>query len=444
MKIEYGLYQQQTQKLMMTPELRQAIMILQYPAIELMEYIQEQMVENPVLDIDEKEWERYRYLYQNSRQIHSPSNHNDEERSVWDTIASPEENLEEYLLQQARLLKLDQKDFQIIKFLIGNLDEMGYFTLPLEEVTQWLHVTSNEVEEKRKLLQSFDPFGIGSKNLKEFLLLQLRQMDPVDQMAIEVVEQYLQELSEKKFAKIAQRVKITAGEVEQIADLLKTLKPRPAAGYEKIDTRYILPDIFVEEVEGEYIVIVNDTLVPRLRMNSYYTQVVEQRRNQDENAVKFVMEKMNQATWLMKSIERRRETLYKVTREIVNFQKDFFTTSQLKPLTLKDVSEKTGIHESTVSRAIANKYMQTPKGTFEMKSFFTHGFVSKTGKVTSVNEIKKHLLEIVEREDKKKPFSDQKLVEILTQMGIEISRRTITKYREELGIYSSSKRKRYN
>ncbi|WP_353963335.1 hypothetical protein [Tepidibacillus marianensis] len=178
-------------------------------------------------------------------------------------------------------------------------------------------------------------------------------------------------------------------------------------------------------------------------MNSYYTQVVEQRRNQDENAVKFVMDKISQATWLMKSIERRRETLYKVTREIINIQKDYFKTSQLKPLTLKDISEKTGIHESTVSRAIANKYMQTPKGTLEMKFFFTHGLASKNGEVTSVNEIKKQLKEIVDQEDKKKPFSDQKLVDILNQSGIEISRRTVTKYREGLGIASSSKRKRY-
>ncbi len=202
MKIEYGLYQQQTQKLMMTPELRQAITILQYPAIELMEYIQEQMVENPVLDIDEKEWERYRYLYQNSRQVHAPSSQNDDDRNIWDMIASPEENLEEHLLQQARLLNLDSGEFRTIKFLIGNLDDMGYFTVSSQEVAQSLNVTIQSVEEMLNLLQSFEPLGVGSRDLKEFLLIQLQQMESFDLKANEVVENYLQELGEKNIQKL--------------------------------------------------------------------------------------------------------------------------------------------------------------------------------------------------------------------------------------------------
>ncbi|TCS81771.1 RNA polymerase factor sigma-54 [Tepidibacillus fermentans] len=443
MQMDYGLYQQQTQKLMMTPELRQAITILQYPAIELMEYIQEQIIENPVLDIDEREWERYRYLYQNSRGIPSVAHSNDEGRNIWDTIASPEDNLEEYLLQQGRLLNLDAKKLQILAFLIGNLDELGYFTMSLREVAEILKVQEEEVEQMLTLLKSFDPIGIGSRDLREFLLIQLKQMEPYDEKAIQVVEHHLTDLGEKKFTKIARKMKISPEEVQQIADLIKTLKPKPVFGFEKGQTRYILPDIFVEEVEGEWIIIVNDTLVPRLRMNPYYSKFIEDRQMNVE-AVKFVMDKWNQATWLIKSIERRRDTLYRVTREIIEVQKDFFTTHRLKPLTLKDIAEKTGIHESTVSRAIANKYVQTPKGTFELKFFFTHGITAKNGEFTSVNEVKRQLQELIENEDKRKPYSDQKLTELLNQKGVEISRRTVAKYREELEIPSSAKRKRYN
>ncbi|MFV9510621.1 RNA polymerase factor sigma-54 [Tepidibacillus sp. LV47] len=441
--MEYGLYQQQTQKLIMTKELRQAITILQYPVIELVEYIQEQIVENPVLEIDDKEMERFRYLYQNSRWIGSLTYLKDEERNIWDTIAAKEDSLEDYLLQQARLSNLDSKRFRILTFLIGNLNEMGYFTMSLEEVSELLKVSKEEVEQTLTLLKSFDPIGIGSRDLQEFLLIQLKQMEPFDEKAAQVVKNHLADLAEKRYTKIAQRMKISVEEVEQIADLLTTLKPRPAFGFAKGETRYILPDIFVEEIEGELIIIVNDTLIPRLRMNPYYSQVIEQRRD-DKEAVKFVMDKWNQATWLIKSIERRRDTLYRVTREIIEAQKVFFQTNQLKPLTLKDIAEKTGIHESTVSRAIANKYIHTPKGTFELKFFFSHGITSSNGEVTSVNEVKKQLKEWIEKEDKRKPYSDQMLTELLQQQGIEISRRTVAKYREELGIPASSKRKRYN
>ncbi|MFX0560494.1 RNA polymerase factor sigma-54 [Tepidibacillus infernus] len=442
MQLGYGLYQQQTQKLIMTPELRQAITILQFPAIELTEYLHQQIVENPVFDIEDKEMERYEFFYQNSRKSFGVMKADEEEFNIWDRIATPTATLEEYLLEQARFLAIDNRQFHILKFIIGNLDDSGYLTIPLTDLAKQLQVNLSEIEQALTQLHSLEPVGVGARNLQENLLLQLKKMDPIDEKAIKIVSHHLTDLGEKRFQKIAQALGISLLEVQQCADLIKTLNPSPAYGFQNGTARYILPDITIEKIEGEYIVIVNDTLVPRLKINSYYRQYI-QTHGQEGEASKYILDKLNAAEWLVKSIEQRRNTLYKVTNAILKYQRQFFETKQLKPLTLKTIAEEIGVHESTVSRATNQKYVQTPIGIFELKYFFNTGVATSSGEVTSAENVKKLIKKVVDGENKQKPLSDQKIVELLQQEGIEISRRTVAKYRDELGILSSSKRKRF-
>jgi len=442
MQLGYGLYQQQTQKLVMTPQLRQAITILQYSSIELTEYLHNEIVDNPVFEIEEKELERFDFLYQNYHKKNKSTIHSDDEWSVWDTIASPEETLEEYLLEQARFLSLDRETYEVVKFLIGCLDEAGYLKITLYEVAEHFDLPLTKIESALDILQSFEPIGVGARDLQETLLIQLKHMEPINTQAVGMVTHYLKELGERKFSKIAQEMRITVHEVQQLADFIKTLNPRPASGFNGGIPKYIIPDVVVEQVEGEFIVIVNDTLVPRLKINPTYYQYVKDQSKQNETS-KYIIDKYQSAKWLVKSIEQRRNTLYKVTNAIIQHQKDFFAKNLLRPLTLKEIADEIGVHESTVSRAINQKYVQTPIGIFELKYFFTTGLNTKDGESTSVENVKKIIQEMVDGEDKGKPLSDQKIADLLIEKGIKISRRTVAKYRDELAILPSSKRKRF-
>ena len=443
-QLGYGLYQEQTQKLMMTPELRQAITILQYPAVELAEYLYNQMLENPVLDMKEKEMERFEYLYNNARTTSRQIASDDEDWSVWDTIAAPDKTLEEYLLEQVRLLKPSKEEYAILRFIIGNINDDGYFTLTVEEVASFFKIGNEKVEELLKFLHTLDPVGVGARNLQEALLIQLEQMDPKDELAIQLVKNHLQDLGEWKVAKIAKELSITMQEVQQLADFIKTLKPKPAMGFNSVNPRYIAADVTIEKVDGEWIIMVNDAIVPRLQLSAQYFHYVQNHKEKPDDTTKYIVDKWNQASWLIKSIEQRRLTLLKVTRAIIEHQEDFFENGKLKPLTLKEIAQKIDVHESTVSRATNQKYLQTPVGVFEFKYFFTTGLVNQQGEATATENIKQKIKELIEQEKKNKPFSDQKIADILIEGGIEISRRTVAKYRDELGIESSAKRKRFD
>lgn len=442
MQLGHGLFQQQTQKLIMTPELRQAITLLQFSAMELTEYLHQEIIENPVFEIEEKEWARYDYLYNNYSKAPKTNNFSDEDFNIWDTVATPDKTLEEYLLEQARFLNLPKEQFQILKYLIGSIDDSGYLKASLQEVAKHFNIDEASVEDMLMILQSFEPIGVGARTLQENLLIQLRNLEPVDPISIEIVTHHLKELGNHKFNKIAQELKITVQEVQQVFDFIKTLNPKPATGFQQGAPKYIYPDVIIEEVEGEYIVLVNDTLIPRLKISSHYHQYIQENKN-DETA-KYIMDKLNGARWLIKSIEQRRNTLYNVTTAIVSHQKSFFSNHLLKPLTLKEIAGEIGVHESTVSRAVNQKYVQTPSGIFELKYFFTTGLMTSDGEITSTENVKKTLLELIENENKRKPLSDQKLTELLNERGVEISRRTVAKYRDELEIPSSSSRKRYD
>jgi RNA polymerase sigma-54 factor len=469
MQMGFGLYQQQTLKLVMTPELRQAITILQYSAVDLLEFLHQQANENPVLDLSEKQKEmlygeaekkidsdkrididrdeyiKARATGDETYYSRGSSSAGTSEYDPLDFVASGGVTLESHLLEQVAMLKhLTQIELRIVKYLIGNLNESGYLVISIEEVSEILGVKVQEAEEILWLLQSLDPVGVGARTLSECLLLQIKEAPEENVLAAAVVEDHLEDLGAKRYQKIAASLKITVQEVQQIGDYVRTLNPRPAAIFTKGTPRYITPDVTVEKVQGEYIVIVNDGTTPNLSINRFYQQMLQ--KDEQDPAYRYIQDKLHSALWLIKSIEQRRMTLYKVTQAIVEEQKAFFERgiTGLKPMTLRDIAEKVGMHESTISRATSNKYVQTPRGLFELKYFFATGLSRVDGgEASSVLTIKEKIKSMVEKEEKKKPLSDQKITEALVKEGIDISRRTVAKYREELNIDSSSKRKRF-
>ncbi|MDN9010450.1 RNA polymerase factor sigma-54 [Brevibacillus laterosporus] len=460
MNMGLGLYQEQTLKLVMTPELRQAITILQFSAIDLMNYLQEQAIENPVIDLQEiavaqeplPADKREKSLDFDWKELLNNPGHNDfsvnRDESAYnpldyvsDTRTTLFSHLEEQLGYVKRLTPVQR---QIARYIIGNLDERGYLEVPVTDIKERLGVDLEEAEDVLRVIQHLDPAGVAARSLEECLLLQLEHEGLDDEHIVEVIKHHLVDLANNRFGKIAEQLHISVGDVQRIADLVRTLNPRPGAAYSSADIRYIVPDVTVEKVMGEYIVIVNDSSLPRLSINPFYERMLKEKTEKDE-ARQFVHEKLNAAVWLAKSLEQRRMTLLRVTQAIVDLQNDFFEKGihYLKPMTQKDIAERVQLHESTISRATSNKYVQTPRGVFELKYFFTSALSTASGEAASSESVKKRIKAFIDKEDRNKPYSDQKLAELLEKEGVEISRRTVAKYREEMLILSSAKRKRF-
>ncbi|MFZ5965739.1 MAG: RNA polymerase factor sigma-54 [Bacillota bacterium] len=459
MKVGFHLNVEQIQKLVMTPELKQAIQILQYNAQEMKQFVDEQLMINPLLDIgqtqqesepkqiekrEEIDWKEYFKEYDDiSYKQTSYSKERDE--VTFEQFVSSDTTLTEHLLFQLQFTILQNKYKSIGKFIIESLDRNGYLTTDVKEIAELFHVNVQTVENVLGIIQTFDPFGIAARDLKECLLIQVKQKGTQDQRIMQIITDYLDELADNKLAHIAKELNITVREVQDIADFIKTLEPKPGrAFYSDNDTRYVTPDVTVEKIDGEYIVLVNDTTAPRLSVSSFYKKMLVN-EDKDSNISKFLTDKLNAAVWLIKSIEQRRQTIYKVVKAIVDYQIDFFEQGKkyLKPLTLKQIADEVGIHESTVSRAVNGKYMQTPRGVFEIKFFFTSGVSNVEGEGVAAESIKSMIRDMVEGENPKKPLSDQCIADQLQDKGINISRRTVAKYRDEMKIQSSSKRKRF-
>ncbi len=460
MSMGLGLYQEQTLKLVMTPELRQAITILQYSSVELNAYLHEQANENPVIELQEmsatveaaaSRAERplpevdWKEIIGNRATGEYVPNKNESAYNPLDHAHKSSTTLFEHLEAQLGLVKgfTDGKR-KIALYVIGNLDEKGYLEISTEEISQRLGVAVQEVEDVLSVIQHFDPVGVGACNLEECILLQLQHAGMDDDYIVRVVKHHLTDLANNRLQKIAESIGCTLQEVQLISDRLRTLNPRPGAAYAQNDTRYVVADVTVEKVGHEYIVMVNDITAPRLTINSFYEKMLKEKSSQEE-AKQFIHEKLNAAVWLAKSLEQRRLTLLRVTQAIVDLQRDFFERGVhfLKPMTQKEIAERVGLHESTISRATSNKYVQTPRGLFELKYFFTSALSTANGDAASSESVKKRIKAMIDAEDRKKPLSDQVITEMLVKEGIEISRRTVAKYREEMMIPSSAKRKRF-
>lgn len=472
MRLGYELTIEQSQKLVMTPELIQAIQILQFNTQELETYVEEQLLINPVLepvssesgkneedfsskmeaeDFKEKDnteidWaEHFKekgYDDISYRQWEYNSEKND---YTYEQYISSEITLTEHLMFQLQFAPIKHSCRNIGRYIIESLDENGYMTLTPEEIAKELGVSLEYVNIVLEAIQGFDPIGVGARDLKECLLIQLRHKNINSPLLEELINNHLEDIACNRLNNIAKALNVSVKEIQKAADIIKGLEPKPGRQFSsKDETRYIIPDVTVEKIDGEYIVTVNESSAPRLTISQYYQKMLIN-SDKESNISKFLTSRLNSALWLIKSIEQRKQTIYNVVSAVVKYQIDFFEKGPkyLKTLTLKQIADEVGIHESTVSRSINGKYMQSPRGIFEIKYFFTSGVVGNGGEGISSESIKTFIKEIVENEDSKAPLSDQAIVGVLAERGIEISRRTVAKYRDEMNVPSSSKRKRF-
>lgn len=438
----------QTQKLIMTPELKQALNILQLNVLELSQYIEEQLEINPILEASEDdsmdiiEWSDY--ISQNNP---GESRYDDDEEDIsFESYVPSVPSLREHLMFQLHLTPVTMRTKRVCQYIIDSLDENGYLSsVSLSDIAMYLHENMFIVEKALGIVQEFDPPGVGARDLKECLLLQLKAKGVLNDDIVYLIEHHLKDVAENKLTAIARKMNIDVSQVQHMIDILKTLNPRPGCNFTGYnDMRYIVPDAIIKEVRGNFEIIINDSVIPRLRINKFYRQLLlNNSRNSEE--FKYLNEKLQSAFWLIKNIEQRKTTLYNVIKAIVEYQRDFFSSgvSGLRPLTLKQIARTCGIHESTVSRATNGKYVDTPKGVFELKFFFKNGVSHEDGEVSS--EVIKNLIsEIIATESPRSPLSDLTITELLRERGIDISRRTVAKYRDEMGIPSSNRRKRFD
>lgn len=457
MKLGYDLKLEQSQKLIMTPELRQAIEMLQFNSMELNEYISNQLEENPMLErerpkeefedidkyTDDKEIDWKEYIEKYDDHSYKPQRDKNVKEVNYDSFLSAETTLKDFLMSQLNMVHFGIQERKIGEYIINNINKNGYFELTVQEISTLMNVKLEDVELVLKMIHSFDPLGVGARNLRECLLIQIAAKKNPERYALEIIENHLDDIASNRIQKIAKELDISIDEVQKACDYIKTFEPKPGRAFADTDiVKYVSADAEIKLVEDKYVVIVKDSTAPRLNINNYYQKLMK--TGKDEGTTEYLNQKFNSAVWIIRSIEQRRSTIKRVIESILKFQMDFFLKGEkyLKPLTLKDVAEDIEMHESTISRTTNGKYVQTPKGLFELKYFFKSGLAGGEGDLSSTS-IKSTIKDIIENEDPKKPLSDQKISDILKEREIEISRRTVAKYRDELNILSSSRRRRY-
>lgn len=441
MQFGVAVNQKQTLQVNLSPELRQSINILQYSSIELVEFLHQQELDNPLLIVKENSQndftaQSYKSIDKFNRdKDYNPINH------CYSKIEKLEEHLLEQIITIPNITSL-QKD--ILKFLIRNLNENGFLEMDSAIIAHILSVPIDDVEKTVNILQTFEPIGVGARNLKECLLLQMHFQLHSNQLTYHIIENHLEDLAAKRYQKIAKMYNVTVHEVQESADYIKSLNPRPCNNFYHEVTHYIIPDVIIENINNKHMIIVNDRFLPTISINECYKNSLD--HNDSEEASKYLKEKYNEVMILMNGLAKRKLTLYKVTKAIIEKQKEFLQhgMSGLKPMTLSDIAEELNFHESTISRATSNKYIQTKHGLFNLKNLFTKG-INRVGELETKSSasIKEQIKKMIDEEDKGKPLSDQEIVKQLEQNGVLISRRTVAKYREEIGIPSSSKRKRF-
>jgi RNA polymerase sigma-54 factor len=438
MNLKAGLWQQQTLKLAMTQELSQAIALLQYSAQELTLFLENKALENPLLQIENGNVQPVNPLIDRNR---NQRVRRTAEKDWIEQIADQPFSLEEQLISQLNLKSISSTEVKVIRHLIQNLDVNGYFIGDFTEIANLFSTTEAFVEGCLAIIQTLEPAGIGARSLQECLLLQLEN----NELAQKIISEYFVPFAEKKWKQIAKELQVSLKEIQEIFDDIQLLSPKPGARLQNDNTSYIVPDAIIERTNEGLTVRMFDDPLPRISFNDGYYKKFS--TTQDQQVSKFLHDKVQDYHWILKSIEQRKETLMKVVAKIVEKQATFFQKGihYLIPMTMKEIATELEIHESTVSRAVREKYVQTPVGTFMLKSFFTSTIQTVQNETTSSTQVKNTIALIVNKEDKHKPLSDQEIVELLKdQEGMVVSRRTIAKYREQLGIPSSSKRKRFN
>ncbi|HUK65928.1 MAG TPA: RNA polymerase factor sigma-54 [Anaeromyxobacteraceae bacterium] len=500
MSLELKQHMKMTQQLVMTPQLQQAIKLLQLSRMELVDLIRTEVTENPLLEepgegeeegraegaspteqaeqevakehkepekavevkgeegANEIDWDQYLDHYQ--LQGHTaPSNRGlaDEDLPGYEATLTKKTDLFDHLLWQLRLSPFSADERKVAMLVIGNLDTDGYFKMPQVEGESEDGASRDPLvrvafesgkglefcEGVLKRVQGFDPIGVAARDLRECLLIQVRALNADTPEIVAIIERHLKHLESKNYGAIAKDLKTPIEDVVKAVKVISHLEPKPGRAFSGEEPQYITPDVYVYKVGDRYVTVLNDDGLSKLRISGMYRAALKNGRAGE--AKEYIQDKLRSAVWLIRSIHQRQRTIYKVTESIVKFQKDFLDRgiAHLKPLILRDVAEDIGMHESTVSRVTTNKYVHTPQGIYELKFFFNSA-INKTGGDEIASEaVKNHIKQIVSGEDPKRPHSDQKIVEILKGQNIEIARRTVAKYREVLGILPSSKRKKY-
>ncbi|WP_163099109.1 RNA polymerase factor sigma-54 [Peribacillus alkalitolerans] len=443
MNFNQGLFQQQSLKLSMTQELSQAIALLQYSSQELASFLESKSLENPLISVDSSSKHDKDLDFSASFNRKKKPSTNQDAKYWIEQISEEQPSLDRHLLSQIPP-SLSKEDVHILRKLIQQLDENGYLRVSKQELSDIISVPIESIETNLKVLQSMDPVGVGAYNLQECLLLQAKKIRSCSELAIIILERHFLPLAEKKWKELAKELGISLIEIQQVFDFIQTLNPRPCSAFYHEKSSYIVPDVVVEWKDQQFSIYHSDLSIPSFSLNEGY--YAELKKKQDATVHQFLQEKWQEYQWIAKGIQQRKETILRVVTSISEKQPEAMIKglSFLKPMTMKDIADQLEVHESTVSRAVKEKYILAPFGTVEMRSFFSSNLQSTDFEDVSAEQAKREIENLIKNENKQKPLSDQDIADTLkTEHGIVLSRRTVAKYRDQLGIQSSSKRKRY-
>jgi RNA polymerase sigma-54 factor len=464
-----------TQQLIMTPQLQMAIKLLQLSRLELMDTIQTELEENPALEevpegtpteqstepaettateeaevkevtIEDKiqediDWSNYLDEYNTPGRVHHESEDRDTPR--FESFIASNESLNDHLLWQFLMTKPDKEEERIASLIIGNLNKDGYLDVQVEEIAMTNGSPPEKIENILSTIQTFDPVGVGARDLSECLLIQAKFLGLDDTIVIDIITNHLSHLEKKNYKAICKALKKSMDEVVSAINVIKSLEPKPGRQFSDETPQYINPDIYVYKVEDDFVIMLNDDGMPKLRVNSFYKSSISRGKSISGEAEDYIQEKMRSAAWLIKSIHQRQKTIYRVMESILGYQREFFEKgiAYLKPMVLRDVAQDIQMHESTISRVTTNKYAFTPQGIFELKYFFNSSIRRSHGGSIASASVQEKIRQIIAGENPKKPYSDDKIAQILKEDQINIARRTVAKYREMLKVLPSNKRK---
>lgn len=482
------------QELKVNPRLYQAMDMLYMPLLDLQQHLKQELLVNPFLELVEEEEEEAEAGEETAAEADAqneaeagetsaPADSDDEsqweeillngfevggvreerdDREHYEPTTVATTGLDDHLREQIRMLDLSERDQLLAEEFIGNINEDGWLAAPLDEILRGINqvveqaaeeqgderelplFTLPEVERMLHIVQSLDPAGVGARDLHECLVLQLKDSGLVGTLSETLVREHFQELIGHRWVEIGRKLGVPAGDVQQAADAVAKLNPKPGRAYAEGGDNYVVPDLIVEKVEGEYLVFINDSNVPRLKLSRAYQEIARDKKKFDGESKEFITSRLSAAQWLIQAIEQRRQTMLKVMHFIVDRQREFFEKGEqaLRPLTLREVAEAIGMHESTVSRVTNEKFAQTPRGVLPLKYFFSSALKSSDGDDVSARAIRSTIEKLVGEEDPKSPLTDQALVELLERDGVQIARRTVAKYRDQLNILPARMRKR--
>jgi RNA polymerase sigma-54 factor len=464
-----------TQQLIMTPQLQMAIKLLQLSRLELLDTVHQELEENPALEeiqdftaeehlsapedvsaaespsteevtIEEKihddiDWSNYLEEYNTPGRVHFETE--DREMPRFEAFVARKESLKDHLLWQFLMTKPAKKEEEIASLIVGNLNKDGYLDVPVEEIALISQSDPETVEHILRRMQTFDPVGICARNLSECLLIQAKHFGFDDTIVTDIIANHLGELEKKNYKAICKSLKVSMDEVVSAVNVIKGLEPRPGRQFSEDTPQYINPDIHVYKLDNDFVIMINDDGMPKLRVNSFFRKSISRGKKISGEAEDYIQEKIRSAAWLIKSIHQRQKTIYKVMESILRFQRDFFEQgiAHLKPMVLRDVAQDIGMHESTISRVTTNKYAYTPQGIFELKYFFNSSIKRGQGDTIASASVQEKIRQIILGEDPKKPYSDDKISKLLEEENIHIARRTVAKYREMLKVLPPNKRK---